>query len=182
MVNSETLQQKNKTTEFYSDVFISVNGGTIDPLEGIRTMLASVNIGVGKEDEIVPARMHHWQRWVDNVMNSKLSAVYKAPLRRITRAGRHLDEKGDAVPFFPAPIQKIATSLVCAYIIFNEFQDVDPNTNEAASNWYTEAMAELDMLAAYDGQVGMMELEGQSRLARTPFANPNVMPKPLPKT
>ena len=186
MASDKTLQEqqpKDKRTSFYSDVFVTAQtSGTIDPLEGIRIMLASVDIGVSKEDAIAPATMHHWQRITDGIINSKLSAVYQTPLIRITRENQNLDINGNPVSFYPYPIQKIAISIVCYYIVINEFQDVDPNVNEAAQTWEIEAMNELEQLAGYDGQVGMMALEGQQRRARTPFANPNVMPRPLPRS
>ncbi len=180
MGGTSDLLQSTSGERFYSDIFISIEGGTPDPLQGIKLKLASLGIGTGKEDSIPESRMHHYQRWVDNILNSKLSVVYKVPLRRITRQGRNLDENGNAVAFFSEPIQKIATDLVSAYIVFHEYSDIGANENETARGWYNDGMAELEEIAAYDGQVGTRRLEGQDARARSIFVHPTQQPRPIP--
>ncbi|KKK73637.1 hypothetical protein LCGC14_2891830 [marine sediment metagenome] len=180
MPDSDTLQQLQSAVEFYSDTFITVRAGTPDRLEGIRNMLASLDIGTGKEDDIPESKMHFWQRWVDNAINSKLSSVYKTPLRRITRTGRNLNKDGNATAFFSDPIQMIAIMMVCAKIILNEYTDIDPNTNEPVNTLWGEAMDFLEELGGYSGQVGTAPLEGQDLRGRSIFVPPGAMPRPIP--
>lgn len=179
--SDKSLQELNPNIVFYSDSFISARPGAVDRLEGIKLKLASIGIGTSKIDALRANSVHNYQRWVDGVINSALSAVYTIPLVRITRAGRNLDRNNTAIAFFPDPIQEIATSMVTAQIVFYEYTDIDPNQNQAANALYNAAMKQLMDIAGTDGQIGTMRLEGQQLRARHPFIPPGVMPLNVPK-
>lgn len=178
----QTLQEQNPDIIFMSDSFITAKAGAADRLEGIKAKLASINIGSSRIDDLQKSDIHNWQRWVDQVINSELSAVYFTPIVRITRSERNLDKDGVAKPFFPDPLYEIATAMVAAQVVFHEYTDVDPNTNDAANALYNNALLELQKLAAYDGQVGHILLEGQEPKARSPFIPPGVMPRNVPSS
>lgn len=175
-MNDESLQSANSDVVFYSDTFISMKPGAVDRLEGIKLKLASIGIGKARTDSLGNTDIHHYQRWVDGVINSKLSAVYTVPLVRIKRSGRNLDKSGEAVPFFPDPIPEIATAMVVAQIVFYEYTDIDPNTNEAANALDLAADEKLREIVGVDSQIGSLRLEGQQLRTRHPFAPPGAMP------
>jgi hypothetical protein len=172
-----SLQQQNPLVVFYSDTFITAKaGGSVDRLEGIKLKLASIGVGKARTDGLAQESMHHYQRWVDSTINASLSAVYTVPVVRITREGRNLNAANAAVPFFPDPIPEIATAMVAAQIVFHEYTDVDPNTNQAANALYVAAENNLREIVGIDGQIGTLRLEGQQLRTRHPFAPPGVMP------
>lgn len=173
----KTLQEQNANVVFYSDTFITAKAaGAVDPLEGIILKLASIGIGKARTDALARESIHHYQRWVDSQINSYLSAVYVVPLVRITRAGRNLNANNAVVAFFPDPIPEIATGMVAAQIVFHEYTDIDPNTNESANALFNMLETKLRELVGEDGQIGTQRLEGQGLRARHPFAPPGVMP------
>ena len=177
----KSFQELDPTKVFYSDTFVSASNTSPDRLEGIRTRLASMSIGQAKDDDLPRSKIHWWQRWADQQINSKLSAVYKIPLIRITRTGRNHDRSGTPVAFFPDPIQDIAIAMVVAQIVLVEYTDVDPNTNDAANALQQWAEDRLNEIAGADGIVGTIELEGQDHKARSHFAPPTAMPRNIPQ-
>jgi hypothetical protein len=171
-----SLQQLNPNVVFYSDTFISIKQGAVDRLEGIKLKLASIGIGKARTDGLAQESIHHYQRWVDSTINSALTAVYTIPVVRITREGRNLNQSNTAIAFFPDPIPEIATAMVAAQIVFHEYTDIDPNSNEAANALFNAAEDRLRELVGIDGQIGTFRLEGQQLRTRHPFAPPGVMP------
>jgi hypothetical protein len=173
----QSLQAQSNKVVFYSDTFITAKASaSVDPLEGIKLKLASINIGTARTDSLQEHKIHHYQRWTDSSINAFLSAVYTIPLVRITRTGRNYNAAGNEVAFFPDPIPEIATAMVAAQIVFHEYTDIDPNTNEAANALMLAAEDKLREIVGIDGQVGSLRLEGQQLKARHPFAPPGVMP------
>lgn len=177
----EPIQVGNPNIIFYSDTFVSAKPGAVDRLEAIKVKVAGLHIGVGKEDDIKPAKVHFWQQWADQRINSMLAPVYLTPLIRITRTGRNLNLSGTPVPFFPDPIPSIAVDYVAAQMVLVEYTDVDPNTNEAANALLVDADKRLKEIAGYDGIVGSSFLEGQQARSRHLFAPPTAMPRNIPK-
>lgn len=175
------FQDLNPATVFYSDTFLSAVDVIPDRIEGIRARLAALSVGHARDDDVARSKIHWWQRWADQQINAKLSSVYRTPLVRITRADRNLNRDGTPVPFFPDPIQDIAIAMVVAQIVLVEYTDVDPNTNEAANGLQQWAEDRLSEIAAADGIVGSMELEGQDPKTRSRFAPPGAMPRNIPK-
>jgi hypothetical protein len=180
-MSDDPIQVQNPNVIFYSDTFVSSRSGPVDRLEGIKTKLASLHIGTGKEDDIKPYRVIFWQQWADQRINSMLAPVYLTPLIRITRTGRNLNAANTPVPFFPDPIQSLAIDYVAAQMVLVEYTDVDPNTNEAANALMLAADKTLKEIAGYDGIVGSTFLEGQQARSRHLFAPPNAMPRNIPK-
>ena len=177
----QSFQSQQPLVVFYSDTFVSATPGAIDRLEGIKTRLAALSIGQARDDDLLESKIHWWQRWADDQINAKLSAVYLTPLLRITRTGRNLNLAGAEVSFFPFPIQDIAIAMVVAQIVIVEYTDVDPNTNEVANGLQQWAEDRLNEIAGADGIVGTIELEGQDHKARSHFAPPTAMPRNIPK-
>lgn len=105
----------------------------------------------------------------DQIIDSRLSALFYTPLRQIVRSG---------VTKYPDPIPYIASRLAAGLAVRAVYSRIDPKVSENAEAHIKDAMKELDDLAS--GLAGGRFLDGQTRKARNAFVNPNIAPKDPP--
>lgn len=138
----------------------------------IANAARNIEIRGGKAATMTEVNANDFLQWTDDLINAKLSAVYYTPLTQIVRSG---------VTQYPPPIEFIATNLAAGYMVEALYSRIEPSISDAGKVHKENALQELDELVKGD-LVGSYTLDGQTRKARNPFANPNACPLPPPNT
>jgi hypothetical protein len=137
----------------------------------VANIARNIEINTGRASTLTPTQATDFLDWADDVINSRLSALYYTPLRQITRTG---------VTRYPAPIEHIASNLAAGYMVESIYSRIDPQVSDAGKAHKENALMELDEIC--NGILtGSRRIEGQTTKARNSFANPNVIPLEPPK-
>lgn len=138
-----------------------------------KVKISAHNIGdtEGRVAALTGSELDQFIAEADEVINSKLSALFFTPLQTITR---------DNVTKYPDPVPYIATRIAAALAVITIYSRIDPQQSENARTHFENALRELDDM--YQGAVmGSRRLDGQKLKAKTPFLNPYAAPLEPPK-
>lgn len=130
----------------------------------------NIEVANGKAGTMKSDQMNQFILEADEIINSRLGALFYTPLRQITR---------NSETKYPDPIPFIATRLAAALAVRAIYSRIEPRVSDSADAHFKDAMGELDELAA--GLAGGRHLDGQTRKARNFFVNPDIAPKEPPK-
>jgi len=98
-----------------------------DPDSDIILLARQLGIGGKQADALNLEKLQKYKQDVDNILNSRMSALYRTPFVKTFAAG---------VSPWPNPIQFIAQRLVLRYLLADVYSEVEPN---ASSNIATQA-------------------------------------------
>lgn len=124
--------------------------------------LKQIGIGNARADAITTNTLTTYKKRGNNIIDSRLAAVYRTPLRTITR---------NLQTMYPEPIAHIAQRIV-GYLLVNDiFSEIEPNASSNAERNYKMAMEDLDSVATR-----RTLLKGQRYRARQYGSNPYTEP------
>ena len=146
------LSQANETQNY---VFYS------DPDQEIILIARQVGIGGKKADAISCEQLAKYKQDVNNLLNARLTALYRTPLRKVNNGSSP----------WPEPIQFIAQRLVLRYLLADIYSEVEPN---ASSNIGTQATIAEGLLKQLQDREFL--LRGQSLRSRDYGSNPYTEP------
>lgn len=140
-------------------------------VDKVANAARNIEIQFGRTATVTPDKCNDFLDWADDILNSRLSALYVVPLQHITRNGK---------TFYPFPIEHIATHICAGLLVESIFSRIEPVLSDAGKLHREQALSELDEIC--NGTlVGSRRLEGQKLKARNSFVNPAVAPLEPPK-
>ena len=132
-----------------------------DPDSDIVLIARQLGIGGAKADALSLENLQKYKQDVDNLINSKASALYRTPFRKV-QAGSNP---------WPDPIQFIAQRLVLRYILTDVYSEVEPNASSNIANQATIAEGKFSEVLNRE-----FLLRGQTRRSRDYGSNPATEP------
>jgi hypothetical protein len=113
--------------------------------EDIKAVCSVLNIGSGKLAQITQASIEYYQEMVDREIDDVLSETYHVPLRHFNQ----YQPDGTTKSLFPGSITKLARYWTAGLLLLNQFQSLDTNTNESATNYIEESRRELFKISRF---------------------------------
>ena len=145
----------------------------------LTDFLLTLNIGEGKADRITFETINRYQEMIDREIDAILNEVYYTPIRAYNQVRPIPDKNGKPVTkrVFPGDVRRLAKMWTAGQILVSEFQQLEPNLTDQATNLINEAKTEMYSLAKPTHWI-----EGQRRksnISRT--INGHFQPAALPE-
>ena len=133
-----------------------------EPDSEVIQFLKQIGIGAGRADTVTTAQLVPYKQRANDIIDTRLAAVYRTPLKTITR---------NLVTSYPTPIAQIAQRIV-AYLMVNDiFSEIEPNASSNAERNYKMAIEDLESVASR-----RTLLKGQRFRSRSYGSNPYTEP------
>lgn len=139
----------------------------------IRNICRVLNIGEGKLSKITQELVNYYQEMVDREIDADVEQYYYTPLRYYRQ---YMPAKVETVNVFPGEIRSLARYWTAGLLLTSEFQGLDPNANESASNYITESKQKLFNIVQYSRRI-----RGQKKKHNLHTMLPNMAPGRTPE-
>ena len=117
--------------------------------QSMTDFLLTLNIGEGKADRINFETINRYQEMIDREIDGILNELYYTPIRSYNQVKSVADRNGRPVTVrvFPGDVRRLAKMWTAGQILVSEFQQLEPNLTDQASNLINEAKTEVYSLA-----------------------------------
>ena len=109
----------------------------------------SLNIGGGRLAKITDAMVQFYLQKTDDMFDGYLIEYYFLPIRRYNR----VLPNGQVESVFPGVVRKAALQISASMLLASEFQNLEPNTNEAVTRYMEEGRKELYAMTLYNQRI-----------------------------
>lgn len=133
-----------------------------EPDNELIQFLKQIGIGAARADTLTTDDLVTYKKRANEIIDSRLAAVYRTPLHTITR---------NLKTTYPEPIAQIAQRIVGYMLVNDVFSEVEPNASSNAERHYKMAMEDLDSIATR-----RTLLKGQRYRSRNYGSNPYTEP------
>jgi len=128
-----------------------------------------LNIGDGKMTMITQEMVEHYQERIDREIDSVLGELYETPFI----AKNQIQPDGTKKAVFPGEIRYAALYWTAGSLMANEFQGLDPNTNEAVNVYIEDSRRKIFQLRRFTTR-----LRGAERRSNYSRSLPSTMQPP----
>lgn len=140
----------------------------------IQDIVRWMKMGEGKLAKITQEMVNGYQEMVDREIDSMLQEVCHVPLK----AFNQVQPDGTTKSVFPGNVRRLARYWTAGLLVNGEFQQLEPNMSEAATNFIEDSRRELFKMVRFN-----VRIPGQvpkSNVSRTmpPTMQPPTAPEP----
>lgn len=133
-----------------------------EPDSEVIAFLKQIGIGNARADSITTADLTPYKQRANDIIDSRLAAVYRTPIKTITR---------NLKTNYPEPITHVAQRIVGFLLVNDVFSEVEPNASSNVQRQYNMALEDLESLASR-----RTLLKGTRQRARNYGSNPYTEP------
>lgn len=164
-----TTTQQNKV--YNENLKVQYYSGTI---EDVLLFCKSLNIGNGKLAKISNEMVYKYMSIVDGLIDSYLQDYYFVPVRRYNR----VDVDGKVTKVFPGKIRLIALQWTSGLLLQSQFQNLQPNQNQAVMKYIEQARKQIYQVTLYNARIPGLRWKANGI---SHFAPPELMPSKNPE-
>jgi hypothetical protein len=141
--------------------------------QDIQDVLRILNIGEGKMDQVQQPMVNRYQEMVDRDIDAIAGEVYQTPLRAMNQ----MQPSGNLKRVFPGDVRRCARYWTAGQILVNEFQQLEANITEQATQMIADARMQLYAMTRPNHR--MPGQRRKSNISRT--MPPNLQPSAYPE-
>lgn len=110
----------------------------------IQDVLRVLNIGEGKMAQVTQPMVNRYQEMVDRDIDAILQDTYQTPIRAVNQVGlTGTQGAGPVGRVFPGDVRRAARYWVAGQILVNEFQQLENNLTEQATQMVVDARLQV---------------------------------------
>lgn len=126
----------------------------------VQEILRVLNIGEGKLAKVTETLVEHYQEMVDRDIDAILGELYQIPLRAMNQ----IQPDGTTKRVFPGDVQRAARYWTAGLLLLNEFQALEQNATDQASQYIQDAQKQIYAMAKPSHKLyGQRRKSGMSR-------------------
>jgi hypothetical protein len=141
--------------------------------QDVANLVKVLNIGEGRLATITENLVEFFQEQTDREIDAYLEQYYYTPLRAFNS---YQPAKSATVKIFPGEVLSLARYWTAGILLLTQFQNLDQNINEAATNYVTESKQKLYSLIRYNKRIAGQRWKHNLRTA-PPTMMPGVNPE-----
>lgn len=142
--------------------------------DDIRDVCRVLNIGDSRMAQITQEMVEDYQERTDRDIDGILGDLYQVPFV----PHYQVQPDGSEKLVFPGDLRRAALYWAAGLLLSNEFQGLDPNTNEAVTNYLDDARRSIFQMRRYTHRIRGQEKKSHFSRTLPPTMQPPSIPEP----
>ena len=132
-----------------------------------------LNLDGGRLQKVTPDLVYFYMDMIENTIDSMLEEYYFTPIRPYNQ----VMPDGKLKQIFPGGLRRLAQYWTSAMLIQSEFQQLDPNQNEAVTSYIEESRREIYRYTFYNQRIPGQRYKSSWSRTMLPTMQPGMPPE-----